>query len=1030
MQADDVYRFVTLRDVAPRAPEPYSDPFISAYSSRRPPTNDGFRSAITEALRANDIEGARVLARNLLGTDSAWTRLFEGPGGFRDFFLSLPRFARGNARLAAIQALLKVLAISTPSELVNGLQRVVDQRAVLADYFGAAALVGDVGSDLDGAAHLITCCEATERLIFDSGASSPSDIDEPPSDTGSGELPARPLCTLGWLATVFKRERQPLARSSGAAMPVPQVAVLNWTIPLTHGIVTLPFALSARAANSRVGLTSATAPAPNAALNPPQVRPSSFIGDLIVLKQQLRRYELGEIANVENVLARENATRVYRNLRRSETRLLNQTEVESEVSRDLQATTRDELSSEIQKAISEQTDLSANFNVSATYLGPGITVNSSAGGAASYRRSSEERATTASAHSHEVVARASERIKQRTLTQREQIETEETENTATHGINNTSDVSIVGVYRWLERSFDLHLVNYGRRRIYELILPEPAAYWTALLTVRGDLSAGPAPAFPQISAYTRGEPPPPPPVKKRDLALSDFLMQDTVGEPEVRDERPFKWEELVSLAGEWGVTLQEPPPPSLQIRYSITIPPDAADAADSKAPQFGPDPNAADFNSKVVKSAQPEKPFTVPDGYRAFNGNASLRVWRRIGKYPEGDQYVYESGRTVLLLNGQIHTLDAFWRETRRADETKYEELLPDLAKIFLPGIGRSHWFEGELPIVLTTSCDGASCSIVLNAERTSAHALDWGRQMFDKFSKAYADRLARYEDERAQALNSNLDWGRGISSSQARDIERRELKRGVIAVFAGVNLSELGDSVLSEPAGGIEPTPKIPVLNASALPEYEKIVRFFEFAFDWNNIAYVFPPYIYGRRSKWTNLALADGDDAQFKTFLGAGSARVQVPVRLGYEAHVEYFFSGLGIRQFEDRVPWLESMRSLALDLAEAASGGFADGAGRVNVKTDSRELNGIGTLFRDPDDSDREIRLGRMIYIVEEVLTPARLLLRTPYLGATLFNSPYQLGGIVIGPSEELKLPTTLVAIDKPDLVLPKYSGRYVE
>jgi hypothetical protein len=66
---------------------------------------------------------------------------------------------------------------------------------------------------------------------------------------------------------------------------------------------------------------------------------------------------------------------------------------------------------------------------------------------------------------------------------------------------------------------------------------------------------------------------------------------------------------------------------------------------------------------------------------------------------------------------------------------------------------------------------------------------------------------------------------------------------------------------------------------------------RFFENAFEWNNMVYVFYPYFWGRRPNWiTALHLTD-PDPDFAAFLKAGAARVQVPVRPGFEDAVAYY-------------------------------------------------------------------------------------------------------------------------------------------
>jgi hypothetical protein len=40
----------------------------------------------------------------------------------------------------------------------------------------------------------------------------------------------------------------------------------------------------------------------------------------------------------------------------------------------------------------------------------------------------------------------------------------------------------------------------------------------------------------------------------------------------------------------------------------------------------------------------------------------------------------------------------------------------------------------------------------------------------------------------------------------------------------------------------------------------------------------------------------------------------------------------------------------------------------------------------------------------------------------------RAEYERGGLVVGPTIALQLPSTLVAIDKPDLGLPEFAGRY--
>jgi len=139
-------------------------------------------------------------------------------------------------------------------------------------------------------------------------------------------------------------------------------------------------------------------------------------------------------------------------------------------------------------------------------------------------------------------------VRQRTLTQREKIETSEIEQNAKHGFENDGSEHIVGIYRWLERCFDLHLVNYGRRLIYEFVVPEPASYWAALVEARGDAKSGPPPLFPQLVRENDN-------TRTRALEPNDF---DFVKDGKLLDV-PARWADIVKLAGEWGVGAGEEP---------------------------------------------------------------------------------------------------------------------------------------------------------------------------------------------------------------------------------------------------------------------------------------------------------------------------------------------------------------------------------------------------------------------------------------------------------------------------------------
>jgi hypothetical protein len=95
----------------------------------------------------------------------------------------------------------------------------------------------------------------------------------------------------------------------------------------------------------------------------PLIRPSG-VADLLIVRQQIKRYEAGEVANITNVLKGEkNSNRV---LQTKTTELATTTEAEQtdEEQRDLQTTEHFDLKNEIDKTMKEDASLKAGVSVS------------------------------------------------------------------------------------------------------------------------------------------------------------------------------------------------------------------------------------------------------------------------------------------------------------------------------------------------------------------------------------------------------------------------------------------------------------------------------------------------------------------------------------------------------------------------------------------------------------------------------------------------------------------------------------------
>ena len=116
------------------------------------------------------------------------------------------------------------------------------------------------------------------------------------------------------------------------------------------------------------------------------------IADLLVVRQQLVRYEGADVAHIENVLKSEKKTREHTTRRETEEFNLRETETTTSEERELESTTRFEMSRETSQTIREDAALKAGLTVSGKY-GPTVEFSASAEGSVS--RSKEEATKTA-----------------------------------------------------------------------------------------------------------------------------------------------------------------------------------------------------------------------------------------------------------------------------------------------------------------------------------------------------------------------------------------------------------------------------------------------------------------------------------------------------------------------------------------------------------------------------------------------------------------------------------------------------------
>jgi hypothetical protein len=199
------------------------------------------------------------------------------------------------------------------------------------------------------------------------------------------------------------------------------------------------------------------------------------IADYLKVEQSTHAYVEGEVAHIENVMAREYREKSTRRLRRSENTTTTSSDTEREQLTDTTTANRFEMQSEISKILQEASDNSTQFGVSAGYSGGGFNINTSLGLSNAHQTSKEESTRQATTQAQDITSRAMDRIVTKIHEERIEKIIDEFEENNSHGLDNRKgDKHVVGVYRWVDKLMKNQIYNYGKRTMFEFMIPEPA----------------------------------------------------------------------------------------------------------------------------------------------------------------------------------------------------------------------------------------------------------------------------------------------------------------------------------------------------------------------------------------------------------------------------------------------------------------------------------------------------------------------------------------------------------------------------
>ena len=205
--------------------------------------------------------------------------------------------------------------------------------------------------------------------------------------------------------------------------------------------------------------------------------PNSFgyrqlgIADYKKVVSKICKYEVGEVAHIENVMARELREKSTTKFLQTQVIETESNEIETEKISDTSTTERFEMQTEVAKLMQEQKQFAAHVNVNSSWGNTTID----AGASYASNVSKEESNRQAVNQAKEITQRAMERIVSRVKNEKTVKTTDEFTEVNTHVFDNTeSGEHVSGVFRFINAIYKNQIYNYGKRLMYEFMIPQPS----------------------------------------------------------------------------------------------------------------------------------------------------------------------------------------------------------------------------------------------------------------------------------------------------------------------------------------------------------------------------------------------------------------------------------------------------------------------------------------------------------------------------------------------------------------------------
>jgi hypothetical protein len=518
---------------------------------------------------------------------------------------------------------------------------------------------------------------------------------------------------------------------------------------------------------------------------------------------------------------------------------------------------------ELAQSVSSQQQHSSQFNITGTVSGGIPVISGSASSGFTSQDTNSKSATESRKQAVALTQKASTRSRQEhkvTIATKSVVGSEET---TSRKLRNPSDQRPIRIdYFSLMRKWRVRLYRYGLRLTYDVVVPEPGAAMRRRYQELASLRA-------KLGPFEF-------PVPHNDI--TEEIRQSDPAPPVTVPPTPRQPHHRV-LADQYGTTVPDPPRAVL--------------------------PRWERIESAAVGGGWHFHTFTfrVEDGYSI----KELAVHLQLGQDDDGTRIHY----------GVLGTSFARPSDTPVPD-TRF--VLTDLPE--KPYLGAT----GDQTVVFfLQDVEVGAVGVDYIAERTPERYAQWQSEVW---SALYAAAQTKYYAEQQDIATRIADIEEQLTKVDTLTMRREEsdeVMKSVIRFIAGGGYQYMDDATVaafdraSEDAvhgiGFATNTLTLDPAQFAAVKRHENVVRFINQAIEWENVVTFLYSYFWDNPHGWEFIRQIQHPDANRQAFMRAGSARVVLTVRKGWEEQwLRFAESGFTDPHFQPDAAYLTIAREIA--------------------------------------------------------------------------------------------------------------------